>query len=250
MADVKNFYLPEGPGPFPLVCQTPLLGRIQFLDDLHFEKQAALYFASKGLACAIMERPIFEFDPQQGLDQLPRYLEESIHRNESTLRELLKDPRVDKNRVGTFGMSFGSMVNCLWAARNPLLKAHVVALGGTNFADIFVTSRDPLMMSHQRAAYASTGMDRQTLLDELRKEFKKDLLKIHNPFTPDSCLLVLALFDQVVRFEYGLELKKALGNPPTLFLPLGHYTAILALPFLRWQAARFFKKKLGTHAPA
>lgn len=243
-------FLPKGRGPFPLICLTPLLGRLEFLEDLYFEKKAAAYFAEQGLACAVMERPIFEYDPALGLEQLPRYVEESIARNEASLTRLLQDPRIDPEKTGSFGMSFGSIINCLWGARDKRLTAHVFALGGANLAEIFVTSEDPLMVSHQKAAYAASKLERPALLTELKKHFELDPLHLDKPFPKESVLLVLAMFDRVVRFKYGLQLRKALGEPRTIFLPLGHYTSILTLPFLRRTAADFFKKRFSSLARA
>lgn len=239
-------YLPEGQGPFPLICQTPVLGRIQFLEDLFFEKKAAAYFARKGMACAILNRPIFEFNPELGLSQLPIYIEASIQRNEKALTELLQNPKIDSARVGTFGMSFGSIINSLWAARDSRVKAHVFALGGADFAEIFLTSRDPLMRSYHDDAVKYSGLSGSALLEKLRALFKQDPLHFTGEIAPESCLLILALFDRVVNFSAGLKFKKALGNPKTLYLPLGHYTSMLAIPFLRSAAADFFNKKFGT----
>ena len=61
-----EIYLPEAPGPFPLICITPLLGRLRLLEDLYFEKKFARYFAKHGFAAAVLGRPIFEYNFQAG----------------------------------------------------------------------------------------------------------------------------------------------------------------------------------------
>lgn len=236
-------FLPDGAGPFPLICQTPLLGRLEFLEDLYFEKRIARFFARQGFACAVLERPIFEFNEKRGLEQLPEYLHDSIERNRSALDDLLAQPEIDRTRVGTFGMSFGSIVNCLWAADDTRLTAHVFALGGAGIPEIFMASQDPLMKSYREAALKATKLDAENLLAELKEHFVKDPRHLQSPFPPGSCLLMLALFDKVVPFKRGMEMRKILGMPRTVFLPLGHYTSILTLPFLKRQAASFFKKK-------
>lgn len=238
-------YFPQGPGPFPLICQTPLLGRMQFLEDLFFEKKIARYFSRKGFACAILNRPIFEYNPDLDLNQFSAYLETSIERNQTALTRLLTDPRIDAHQIGTFGMSFGAIVNSLWAARDSRLKAHVFALPGADLAEIFTTSRDPLMMSYLHAALAHTKLSAIELARKLRPVFKLDPLHLSGQVDPGNSLVLLSIFDRVIRFSCGLRFKKALGNPQTFYLPLGHYTAILAFPFLRNLAANFFKTKLG-----
>ena len=52
--------------------------------------------------------------------------------------------------------------------------------------------------------------------------------------------MVIALFDRSIGRENSLNLWRKLGKPATVFLPLGHYTAILALPYLQFKAVAFF----------
>lgn len=243
--DGTILYIPEGSGPFPLICQTPLLGRLQFLDDLFFEKKIAAYFARNGFVCAILNRPIFQYNPNMKLDQLAQYIETSIKKNKAALDDILKNNKIDSNKIGTFGMSFGSIINSLWASRDSRLKTHVFALVGADVAEIFMTSQDPLMRSYRKAALENTGLDSKSLFNELKTIFHQlDPLNISGEIPAESTLLILALFDRVVRFNLGMKFRQTLGNPDTLYLPLGHYSSILAIPFLRYAAVRFFKKRL------
>lgn len=238
-----SLYLPEGSGPFPLIIQTPVLGRVIFLEDLHFEKKAAAAFARQGFACALIHRPIFDFDPSQGLEQIGAYVEESLARNQKVFEKLMGDPRLDAERTGTFGMSCGAIISCLWASRNRRLREHVWVMGGANLPEIFISSEDPLMKSYRDAALEKSGLDPSALEVELRKIFTHDPLHLAFSIPPENILLILAVFDRVVRFANGLKLKEILKNPPTVFLPLGHYTTMLALPLVQRLAAVFFKKK-------
>ena len=62
---------------------------------------------------------------------------------------------------------------------------------------------------------------------------------------PDKTLMILARFDQVVPFRYGMALREKLGNPETFYLPLGHYLSMFVSPSLKWKVARFFKEKFN-----
>ena len=240
-----ELYLPKGTGPHPLICVTPMLGRFLFLDDLFFEKRFARFFARKGLASAVIERPIFEFDPALGLEQIPHYLDESVLRNKRALDALLERKEIDPNRVGTYGISFGAVVNSLWAAEDPRIKAHLFALGGGNLPEIVLTSRDPLMRSYLKAVKQKTGLEGGALLEALKKVFSRDPLEAARKIPGESVCLHIALFDRVVRLRYALAFRRALGNPETVFIPLGHYSSILSVPFLKRGAARFFLRRLG-----
>ena len=240
-----ELYLPTGTPPFPLICITPMLGRFAFLDDLFFERQFARFFSSNGLATVVIDRPIFEFDPERGLEQVQEHLDESLRRNRLVLDFLYERKEIDRDRIGTYGMSFGAVVNSLWAAEDRRLKAHVFALGGGNLPEIFLTSRDPLMRSCLKAAIQKSGLKGEDLLAALKKVFRQDPLEAARSIPGENVCLHLALFDRVIRFRYGLALREALGKPETVFIPLGHYSSILAIPFLRPGTLGFFRRKLS-----
>ena len=239
-----DLYLPAGNGAFPLICITPLLGRLVLFEDLCLERCLARFFAKEGLAAAVMARPIFEFNPGRGLGQLQEYLDESVARNRSILNRLAENEAIDAQNIGTLGISFGAVVNTLWASSDPRLKAHILALGGGHLADIFVTSKDPLMRSYLKAALESERCSAGELRTRLERIFTSDPLKSAAGLSGKDILLVLALFDRVIRFRNGLSLRRTLRNPRTFFLPLGHYTSILGAPLLRWEMLRFFREKL------
>lgn len=239
-----ELFLPQSSGPHPLICITPLLGRLLFLEDLFLERRFARFFAANGLAAAVIERPIFEFDSNRGLEQIQHYLDESVSRNKWALDHLTQKKEIDPKRVGTYGISFGAIVNSLWAAQDKRLKAHVFALPGGNLAEIFLTSRDPLMRSYIRAISKHTGLKGGDLKEAFQKILRNDPLEAARSIPKQSVCLHLALFDRVVQFRYGLALWKALGKPQTIFIPLGHYSSLAAIPFLKPQVLRFFRERL------
>ncbi len=243
-----DLFLPEGTGPFGLICMTPILGRLLFLQDLFIEMRLARFFASQGFACALIDRPIFEFTPSKGLEQIQDYLATAASRNQAALDALLNFKEIDPARTASFGISFGAIVNLLWAAREPRLACHVFALGGVQLAEIFVTSRDPLMKSYQTAAFKQTGLSGQALGAALKNIFCPDPLELCPKIRSESVLMVLARFDHVVRYSYQQDLWEALGRPEKILLPLGHYTSLAALPFLKFRAAAFFKRKFSMTA--
>jgi len=241
--------LPEGVPPFPLICLTPILGRFLFLDDLFWERRLACFFASQGFAAALIDRPIFEFEPTEGLEQIQKYLEASISRSQRVLDLLLTRDEIQPKKIGSFGASFGAVINSLWAASDSRLKAHVFALAGGNLPEILVSSRDPLMRSYLKAIKALltpafSPQREENLKSILKKSISIDPLTLAPSLPRENIFMVLARFDRVIRFRYGLALWQALGKPETLLLPLGHYTSLLALPWLKWKVIEFFKKKL------
>ncbi len=239
-----ELFLPQRPGPLPLICLTPILGRLVFMKDLFFERWFAQFFASEGFACALIDRPIFEFVPDQGLEQIQTYLEESIERNKKVLDFILTKKEIDPKRVGSFGMSFGAIVNSLWAGKDARLKANVFALAGGNLPQILVSSRDPLMRSYIKSMVQGTGILEKDLAKNLEKVITLDPLRSALSLSKENVFLLLGIFDRVVRFRYGLAFREALGKPKTRFLPLGHYTSLALVPLIQWEVSKFFRDKL------
>ncbi|MDP3920245.1 MAG: hypothetical protein Q8R76_05515 [Candidatus Omnitrophota bacterium] len=237
-------YWPEGPGPFPLLFITPLLGRLALFEDLHFERQFAKFYARRGFAAALVDRPFFSYDLGRGLEQVADYVTQAVERNKAVLDTLIDHPLVHPKKVATLGISFGGIINCLWAAEDPRIKCHIFALVGGNLPKIFMTSMDPLMRSYLKSTQDATGLTGNDLLSALKKIFHKDPLQAAKHVQSDQVLMILALWDWVVRPVYGRSLRQALGCPKTIYLPLGHYLSVLAAPLLTYAALRFLKKRL------
>jgi hypothetical protein len=62
---------------------------------------------------------------------------------------------------------------------------------------------------------------------------------------PSKVMLVLARFDTVVPTQKGLLLKQKMGNPETIMIPSGHYTAALSIPYIKGQSFEFFEKRFA-----
>ena len=77
----------------------------------------------------------------------------------------------------------------------------------------------------------------------LREAAVHDPIDLAAHLDSDQCLLMLAEYDQCVPFINGLLLRRALGNPQTLTLKSGHYTAVFALPWMAQHTSRFLRAK-------
>jgi hypothetical protein len=62
--------------------------------------------------------------------------------------------------------------------------------------------------------------------------------------------MVLAAWDSTVPIKKGLELRRAMHKPETIFVASGHYTAAIYLPYLRYETVRFFKNRLKENSGA
>jgi pimeloyl-ACP methyl ester carboxylesterase len=137
-------------------------------------------------------------------------------------------PEVDGSRLAVFGVSLGALVGASVFAVDARPKAAVFCLGGADFTDLVFRSEmtGPFL--------AQLGADRAVLsrawagLDPL--EHKGEL-----PARP--VFLVNARADKVVPAENGRRLAEAFPGSAQLWIPGGHYTAILHMSWMPSYAA-------------
>jgi hypothetical protein len=89
------------------------------------------------------------------------------------------------------------------------------------------------------------GLTEETLRATLKEAMTCDPIHFAKYVDPTKVLLVLAAWDSTVPINKGLELRAAMGKPETIVVAAGHYTAVLYLPYLRYQAGAFLKARLA-----
>ena len=94
-------------------------------------------------------------------------------------------------------------------------------------------------------ARASKGLTDQQLHEALRATIRSDPSMLAPYVRPDDVLMIIARFDRFVPTSASLRLREAFGNPDTVVVPLGHYTTVSDMPFLRFKVMWFFRKKFG-----
>ena len=234
-------YLPKGEGPFPLVLISPILG-----GKYRIEQSLADFLVKHGFAAVIVHHKPLRLLPDEGLQQFEDYLRASVIRLRRALDWAQTQKEIDKEKIGTLGISLGGILNVILAGVDKRVKVHVVAMAGGNLADV-------VCYTHEKAVkrYRNQFMKRQGLtLDELRTQLRAtvvtDPMSYAHEVGTDNVLLFVAWFDMIIGRKYSKKLAKALGNPETYYFPLGHYSSFLTIPFVRVRALRFFEKRFKT----
>ena len=80
---------------------------------------------------------------------------------------------------------------------------------------------------------------------KLKQIIKMEPLSFANSLDAAKTMMILARFDAVVPYKNGIALYKKIGKPECIFLPTGHYTAIVYVPYIRYQSLKFFRKTLN-----
>ena len=152
--------------------------------------------------------------------------------------------RVDPERMGSFGISMGGMVSTMAAAVEPRLRTHVIMLAGGSLPEILTSSKDTLLTKPRARYLAYHHIDLPTMKKLLQEAVRTDPLRLAPYVDSDRVFMVIAIADRTIGRANALRLWRALGCPRAVFLPTGHYTAYLALPYLKLASLNFFRKTL------
>ncbi len=235
-----DYYRSKKEGKKPLILVAPILGGNMIVDWL------APYFASHGMDAAIIHRRKPRYDTEQDMNQVERYIRKSVIRTRQALDWLIEQSGTEAGRVGSFGISYGGIVNTITAAVEPRIKCHIIAMAGGPMADLIIDSEEKAIKKYMRTAAEQAGYTPENmntnLREDLRKAIQSDTLTMAPYVKTENVLFVIAYFDRVVGRKYSKNLWRSLGNPEVIYTPLGHYGTILTLPYLKIKALKFYRK--------
>ncbi len=227
------------PGRRAAILFNPILG-----GDYPLERGICRYLAANGFHVALVHRKTLKISPEHELTRIELLLRQGIVRIHQIVDWMAAHDRVDPERMGSFGISMGAIASVIVAAVEPRLKAHVAALPGGSIPDILVGSKDSLLAKPRKRYLTGNEMTLGTMETQLRQFIRTDPIRLAPYVDPDELLMLIAVFDRTIGRANGLRLRKALRYPRTVFLPTGHYTAYLLLPYIRYDGLRFLRNRL------
>ena len=232
-----TWYAPVATEPRPLILISPIRGSDTLVVD-----GCARIFANEGWHAVIIKRLRDKFDPAGPVSQVEDSLRAAVIRHRQALDWLLTQPGVDANRVGTFGISYGGIINAVLAAVEPRAKVHVIDLAGGPLPGVMKTSNEQSLRRDWDRSRDSHDLTNEQFYQALQAVVRTDPVKLAPYVDRDRVLMLIARFDRSVPTQYQLKLWQALGKPRADFVPLGHYTSILVLPAHRESLMNFFAK--------
>ena len=230
----------KAPGRRAAILFSPILG-----GDYPLERGICRYFASHGFHVALVHRKTLKISPEHDIAHLELLLRQGVMRIRQIVDWMAAQKGVDPQRIGSFGISMGGIANVMAAAVEPRLRVHVVAMAGGSIPDILLTSKDRLLTKPRARYLAHNHMDLTTLDALLRQQVKTDPVRLAPYVDTARLLMFIALADRTIGRANAFRLWRALGRPSTVFMPVGHYTAYLSLPYLKYASLRFFKERLA-----
>lgn len=222
----------------PLVLLVPILagGR-----DLM--KILARQLVGKGYHAAWCERVAPALKPPQRGPQLEQLFRRTVLHQRALLAwlEEQEDPR--PTLTFALGVSMGGMVATVLAAVEPSLAGTALCMAGGDVPAIVIDSAETRIISWRNWRQEEDGLSGVPLQQELQQHLLSDPGRIAPYVDTERVFVVATSFDAVVAPEYQKVLWEALGRPARLTVPLGHYTAALALNGIIKSIADFFDER-------
>lgn len=227
----------------PVILILPISGGREYVVEEFF----AHYFARHGLAAVVAHR--WKAPRAIELELIDRLLKRSLEENQLALDWIETRPELDTSRLGLFGISMGGIRGVLLTALDPRIKASALGLAGGDLAAILTHSRDRGVTRRRERFLNTTNWTEAEFEMHLRESIALEPNIFAEHIDPANVLLVLGLFDHVVPFKQGWQLREHLGQPETMVLPTGHFTAVLAVPAIQMKSEEFFKTRFGIGPP-
>lgn len=234
------YYRPKGAGPFPAVVILPIT------QGDYFTQNFAIYLAERGYACLRFgSTKNFTDDSHETLkaaEQLLRHYVMDIRRGADWL---LARPEVDPERLGILGLSLGAVVGGMVMAVDSRIRAGVLMLGGANLPGILDTSWEKSLVRFRQRVLEHEGLAPEQFPAAAAQVLEPvDPLRYAHRLNAAKVLMINGYFDRVIRKRFVKQFWEAAGRPELIFIPTGHYSAGLFLPYARAKAEAHFRKTL------
>ena len=233
-------------GQPPMVLLVPILAGGEEL--MH---SVAEGLVERGFDVALCRRVASALKPPQRGSELEELFRRTILHQRlllAWLRELAPGPA----EICVMGLSLGGMVGTTLAAIEPSIRGVAVCLSGGDLGDLVIASSESRVRRWRGWRHDADGVGDDHLRQELRQDLAHEPLRAARAVPTGKVLFVGGAFDTVVPTRHQDLLWEALGRPTRLTLPLGHYSAFLALEVVLDAAAEHFRGCLaprGARAP-
>ncbi|MBI3552190.1 MAG: acetylxylan esterase [Elusimicrobia bacterium] len=238
-----HYSVPDSSGVHPCILVLPVMAAPNIWIEERFMKR----FRRDGFGVLWLEMPYqFHRRPDSSQPSGQVFLARTAKRLAFNFRQSALDarralawlssrPEVDRGRIGLFGVSLGAMVAAAAYSVDPAPKYAVFMLGGADFPDLIGHS------SMTEPFLRRSRIDPAALRPAMAGLDPTDYAAAN---AGKPALLVNVRWDTVVPRANALKLKAAFPLSRQVWLPLGHYTAILHLFWVPGMISRDFQAHL------
>lgn len=240
-----EIYLPTGfPNQaVPLVEVSPILAGAMtgYLECRYFCRR----MARRGFAGYFVYQDERLLLPHLDAVELERRLRSSTRSTIKALDALVERYPIDRDRLASFGISFGGIRNTLLAAAEPRLRANVICLAAGELDYVISVSREGGVLRYLAEREELTGTTRDEICADIAQHLVSDPMTVASCLDPAQLLMFFARFDNVVAPDASWRLHEALGKPAVYVVPAGHYGAVLIYPWAIDRSCEFFEEVLS-----
>ena len=239
-----HYFVPDGPGPHAAVLVLPVMAA----PNIEIERRFIERFRADGLAVLWLEMPYqFQRRPHPSMPSGQVFLARTAKRLAFNFRQscldarraldwLSRRPELDRARIGVFGISLGALVGSAVYSVDATPSHGVFLLGGADFPSLVVGSS------------MTGGFVRKAGIrpEDVRKAWKGiDPLDYRASNKGKKALLINVRRDTVIPAVNARKLQDAFPDARQVWLPLGHYTAILHLLWVPRFVSKEFQRAWG-----
>ncbi len=243
-----DFYRARSARPTPLIVLAPILAGP--VDDYRASRFLAESAAESGVGSFFVHQEELILAPERDAAALEARLRRSVRENIAALDLFAALPEVDEGRLGSIGVSLGSIRNLVLAAAEPRLSANVFCLAGSGLETILVHSREPLVEAYLEARRAGEALSPDEVASEIVRDLPSRPRELLASIGERGTLLILARFDNKVPYQNGLELARSLPRASRVEVSTGHYTAFLLAPWIANRAISSLLEAWSGEMPA
>ena len=222
---VFHVLTPRALPPRPLVVCLPILA-----GGADLMRQVAGGLARRGYAAAWVDRAGAAMRGEQRTPELETLFRRTVCQYRMLLRWAAR--RADlfaPAQRGLLGLSTGGIVGSVLLSIEPGVAAGALCLAGADLPSLLLTSQETRVVAWRRWRTEADGLAGTGLQHDLERELAVDPAHFGAYVASERVLLMHAAFDNVVPSRQHHLLWEGLGRPRDLRVPLGHYTAALAL---------------------
>ena len=224
----------NGGAPRPVVLLVPILAGGAALMD-----QVALRVQAHGYDVAFCARPDGAMRiGQRGKDLDALFARTLLHQR--LLLRWLREQHAPGAPQFAFGISLGGMVATVLAAQEPALDGAALCLCGGDVATLLAHSSESRVRRWYAWRLAADGVGDHAITAELEQFLTHEPLRFAPAVPTGEVLMVQATLDTVVPARHHDLLWEALGRPARYAVPLGHYSAVLAIDAIVDRVAAHF----------
>jgi pimeloyl-ACP methyl ester carboxylesterase len=224
----------HGAGDRPLVLLVPILAGGEDLMD-----QVANRLQDRGFDTAFCARVGPALKPPQRGPELDELFRRTVLHQRLLLRWLRQDA-APPPRIYVLGISLGGMVATVLTALEPTLAGAALVMTGGGIAELVLVSSEPRVQAWRRWRHTADAVGDDHLRWELAALLRYEPLRFAPAVPTRKVLFVGGTLDTVVPPRHQDLLWEALGRPARLDVPLGHYSAALAIGPILDAAAQHF----------